>query len=185
MLRRLRRAEDGVSAIEFALIATALFWLLLGVIDFGIMYWDQIQVTTAAQAGADYAAVNAGNIANALSPTLNPASTSSYASVPSPYATNIQHAVTGATTLSTISATSPTPAGCSSNPCAMCACPTASGGVGAAACSATCSSGGSAGTYIVVNASGTYNPIFPWFSSCPSSGQCTVTLTATSFVRIE
>jgi len=55
---RLWRREEGVSAIEFAVVGGSLSLLLLGVLDFGIGFWEKIQVGDAAQAGAQYAARN-------------------------------------------------------------------------------------------------------------------------------
>jgi Flp pilus assembly protein TadG len=81
---RLWRSEDGVSAIEFAVVGGALSLLLLGVLDFGVGYWDKVQVGDAARAGADYAERNAYD------------------------STKIQSAITNATTLSGIQA-SPAP----------------------------------------------------------------------------
>ena len=82
---RLWRAQDGVGAIEFAVVAGILCILLLGIVDFGIGFWEKMEVGTAARAGAEYAAKN-------------------------PYdSTKIQAAVTNATSLSSVLA-SPAPA---------------------------------------------------------------------------
>lgn len=51
-------AEDGVSAIEFALVVSILCVLVLGILDFGVGFWEQMQVGSAAVAGADYAVKN-------------------------------------------------------------------------------------------------------------------------------
>jgi len=163
---RLWRAEEGVSAVEFAFVAAALSWLILGVLDFGMIYWDQTQVSIAAQAGADYAAGNP-----AADTTAPPTA------IPTSYSTNIQSAVTGATSLATVSA--------SPAPYHTCGCPTATGGIASFSCASNCDTGGAAGTYVVVSATGSYSSIFPWFSNCPASGQCSVSLAATAFVRIK
>src|SRR5689334_18227335 len=78
---RLWRSDDGVSAIEFAVIGGVLSMLLLGVLDFGIGYWQKVQVGDAARAGADYAERNGYD------------------------STKIQSAITNATTLAGIQAT--------------------------------------------------------------------------------
>ncbi len=127
---RLWRCEKGVSAIEFAVVGGALSLLLLGVLDFGRAYWEKLQVGDAAQAGAEYAQRNG------------------YSS------TNIQNAVTNATTLAGIQA-SPAPS-------QFCGCPNASSGVTSSSCSATCSDGTTAGTYVTVNANVSYSTIFAW-----------------------
>src|SRR5260370_41103176 len=83
---RLWRGEEGVSAIEFAVVGGSLSLLLLGVLDFGIGFWEKIQAGDAAQAGAQYAARNGYDSAR------------------------IQTAVTRATTLSGVQASpAPTP----------------------------------------------------------------------------
>ncbi len=82
---RLWPAQDGVSAVEFALLAGILGTLLLGVLDFGIGFWEKMEVENAARAGAEYAVKNGYG------------------------ATSIQSAVTSATSLSGIQAT-PAPA---------------------------------------------------------------------------
>jgi Flp pilus assembly protein TadG len=128
--QRLWRTEDGVSAIEFALIGGALSLLLLGVFDFGMAYWQKVQVGDAARAGADYAERN------------------SYDS------TRIQNAVANATTLSGVQAT---PA-----PSQFCGCPDVGSGISSVSCSATCSDGSTAGTFVTVNARISYATIFAW-----------------------
>jgi Flp pilus assembly protein TadG len=83
--RRLWRAEDGVGAIEFAFVAGILSILLLGICDFGLGFWEKMQVANAARAGAEFAVRNGYN------------------------STNIQTAVTNATNLSGVQA-NPAPA---------------------------------------------------------------------------
>ncbi len=46
------RADDGASAIEFGLIAPVLFLLVLGVMQFGLIFMNVIQVEHAAAEGA-------------------------------------------------------------------------------------------------------------------------------------
>ena len=127
---RLWCSEDGVSAIEFAVVGGALSLLLLGVLDFGIGYWDKVQVGDAARAGADYAERNGYD------------------------STKIQSAITHATTLSGIQA-SPAPS-------QFCGCPNITSGVSSVSCSATCSDGSTAGTYVTVGAQKSFMTIFAW-----------------------
>lgn len=87
-LARLRSAEDGVSAIEFAFVAGILSMLLLGICDFGLGFWQQMQVANAARAGAEFAIKN-GYDTN-----------------------NIQTAVTNATNLAGIQANPPPSSSC-------------------------------------------------------------------------
>ena len=81
-LRGLAQAKEGISTIEFALVATMLCWFVLGIIDLGVGFWEDMQVGNAARAGAEYAVS-----------TLNPTSA------------QIQTAVTSATALTGLTAT--------------------------------------------------------------------------------
>jgi len=87
-MKRLFKNKDGASAIEFALIGGILCMLLLGIADFGIGFWEQMQVASAAQAGADYVQNNV------------------YSS------TSVQNAAQNATNLSGITVSSSTSCGC-------------------------------------------------------------------------
>lgn len=160
-LAALRRAEDGISAVEFALSAPPiLLGLVLPVIDLGQGFSDQIRINNAVQAGAQYASANTWN-GNSAS--------------------DIQSVVQGATSLSlsSVSATQ------------QCGCPTASGSPSLFAipaapstcASTTCSADGQpAGYYVQVSANVTYTPIVP-YSVLTGTGS-TTTLSSTAVVRI-
>jgi Flp pilus assembly protein TadG len=51
-LTRLLRGADGSAVIEFAVVANALLLLLLGVVEFGRLYWTQSELQSAAEAAA-------------------------------------------------------------------------------------------------------------------------------------
>ena len=57
-LSALRRDEDGVSAIEFALATPFLLLLILPLLDLGQAVSEQIRLNLAVQAGAQYASLN-------------------------------------------------------------------------------------------------------------------------------
>jgi Flp pilus assembly protein TadG len=104
LLRRIARCvlatgrdRVGVSAVEFAVSAPVLVALLIPLVDLGIALYEQVQVHTAAQAGAEYALLKA----------------------PGFDSTAISNAVTGATGMSGISA-SPVPS-------QSCGCPSTTG----------------------------------------------------------
>jgi len=84
-LSSLAKREDATAVVEFAMVLPVMVFLLSGIVDFGALIVQSMQVSTAAQAGARYAQINGWN------------------------ATGISSAVTGATNLSGVSAT-PTPA---------------------------------------------------------------------------
>lgn len=59
---RLLTATDGLGALEFAFIAPVLLALLLGVLDYGMAFWQRIEVANAADAGAQWGMSNTYNI---------------------------------------------------------------------------------------------------------------------------
>ena len=61
------RATEGVSSIEFAIVGAFLTFLLLGTLDFGMVFFEKMQLANAAQAGADYAMTHAYNSTNVTS----------------------------------------------------------------------------------------------------------------------
>lgn len=133
---RLILSEDGVSTIEFAFVATVLSTLLLGVIDFGVGFWQQMELANAVNAGAKYVMSNGYDSAS------------------------VSTAVTSATNLSGVTASSST----------ACGCPTTSGVQLVSgtypSCSSSCSSvTGGAGTsvpYVTVSGSVSYSTLFTW-----------------------
>ncbi|MBF0325440.1 TadE/TadG family type IV pilus assembly protein [Magnetospirillum moscoviense] len=62
MIRRLIRDQTGASAVEFALVAPMLIALVLGLVDFGQAMRERMQLTAAAHAGIQYAALNPNNL---------------------------------------------------------------------------------------------------------------------------
>ena len=62
-MRVLRGRERGAAAVEFALVLPLLIVLLLGIIDFGLYYYNDLQLTHAARDAARYLSVN--NLAGA------------------------------------------------------------------------------------------------------------------------
>jgi Flp pilus assembly protein TadG len=64
---RLRRSKSGMGAIEMALIAPVLLAMFLGILDFGMGYWQQMQVTNAADAGVEWAMQNGYNATSIIS----------------------------------------------------------------------------------------------------------------------
>lgn len=79
MFRRLK-SDSGAVAVEFALVALPLLMLVLGIIDFGRLYSNQVSVAAAAREGVRVMAINndaaatRAAVKNAL-PGLSPAVT--------------------------------------------------------------------------------------------------------------
>jgi Flp pilus assembly protein TadG len=57
-MRLPKHRERGAAAVEFALILPVLLMLVGGVIDFGVMYYKQIELTNAARDGVRQIVVN-------------------------------------------------------------------------------------------------------------------------------
>ena len=55
-MKRLIRSEGGTSAVEFAIVAPVLIFLLIGLIDVGRYTYYGILAANAARAGAQYGA---------------------------------------------------------------------------------------------------------------------------------
>ena len=157
LLRRLLRCNRGAAAVEFGLSAPVLLLVLAPMADLGLAFAMQQQLQDAVQAGALYASTHAWN-QNASAA--------------------IASAVTAATPLSGIS-TSPSPS-------QMCGCPSgvnssgSDSGIAPASCGSTCSTGETAGYYVVVSAQRTYISILPHSLLGQSR-----TLTAQATIRIS
>jgi len=82
-LLTLRRREEGVSAVEFALAAPLLLTLTLGIVDLGLALSAQIRVQQAAQAGAQYAQLH-GFDATKISTAVTSATSLSVSANPVP-----------------------------------------------------------------------------------------------------
>ena len=63
-IRRLLARDLGQSAMEFALLAPILLILMLGVVDFGRVYFAYISVTNGARNGAHFASQGTGAAAD-------------------------------------------------------------------------------------------------------------------------
>lgn len=133
-LARLRGDDRGVSAIEFAFVAPVIAVLIIGIIDFGMGLWKEMEVANAAQAGAAYAAAKGWSSG----------------------VSGIESAVASATSLSSITA-SPVPTWPP-----WCGCPNTSSGIAATSCGSPCSDGSTAGHYVTVYAQAPYSTILPW-----------------------
>jgi Flp pilus assembly protein TadG len=166
---RVGRQDRGAAAVEMAIICPILIAVLAGVVDFGLMLYQQTVVVTAADAGALYAIVNGYNQAN------------------------IENAVQNSYDNVSFSAVSASPA-----PSEFCGCALASSPwvnqLSSSSCTLPCAttcpkscSGNTlpASTYVTVNAQSKYKPIIPWtalpWSYVMGPG---VTLKATSTVEL-
>lgn len=68
--------ERGAAAVEFALVLPLLLVLLLGIIDFGLYFYNDLQLTHVARDAARYLSVNDMSAANGAIDKANLVSTS-------------------------------------------------------------------------------------------------------------
>lgn len=131
---RLAAATDGVSTIEFALIASMLATLAVGLLDLGMGLWQQMEVGNAARAGAEYAAVHGWGVDGSA----------------------IQTAATSATSLGSVSATPSQVCGCPNATSGV----TWTGQ--SPPCTTTCADGSSPNNYISVSTRASYALVVPF-----------------------
>lgn len=55
--RSLIARDEGASAVEFALVSVALVMLLVGIVQFGFLFYQWVEITHAAREGARWAAL--------------------------------------------------------------------------------------------------------------------------------
>jgi len=131
---RILAAVEGVSTIEFALIGSMLVTLAIGMLDFGMALWQQMEVGNAARAGAEYAAVHGWGTDGSA----------------------IQTAATSATSLGSVTASSSQVCGCPDASAGV----TLTGQ--SPPCTTACSNGGSPSAYISVSTQASYALVVPF-----------------------
>jgi Flp pilus assembly protein TadG len=57
-MRRIRKSQDGQALVEMAIVTPLLLLLILGIVQFGILFNNYITLTDAVRAGARQAAVS-------------------------------------------------------------------------------------------------------------------------------
>jgi hypothetical protein len=144
----------GAAMVEFAILAPAIAFIVVYLLDFGFYTFRQMEVQHAAQAGAQYAIAYGGYPSSTLCP--------GGASCPISLA------------VANDSNDPKFPISASPAPVQFCGCPSSSGvtqiATGKGACSATntgscqqpnptCTGGQPSGTYVTVSAQGTYTPL--------------------------
>jgi Flp pilus assembly protein TadG len=133
--REFMRSHDrGAALLELAIVCPIFVTIAVGVADFALMIYAQMEVDDAVDSGSRYATMFGWS------------------------STGIQNAVTAATkvTSGSTSSITATPA-----PTNFCGCANA-GGITSVSCSSTCSSGLAPGSYVSVNAQWQYSLIMPW-----------------------
>jgi Flp pilus assembly protein TadG len=84
MRKGFARAEEGIAAIEFAILGAVLCFLVVAVGDVGLGFYSDMQVQNSAQAGAQYAAVHGFNSTAISSAVTNATSVTGISASPAP-----------------------------------------------------------------------------------------------------
>lgn len=63
-LNSIRKCEHGAAAVEFALVLPILIVILLGILDFGLYYYNDLQLTHVARDAARYLSVGKDDAVN-------------------------------------------------------------------------------------------------------------------------
>jgi Flp pilus assembly protein TadG len=161
-LRSLLRQRRGTAAVELALISPMLLILFAGIVDFARVYQQEIELSSAVAAAAQYALLNAANI--------NSTNAASMAATMSGIVANTNgNAWAGASVTvndgatSTIAGGVTTGGGTASN-ANNCWCPTGNAtnwGWGVAAtCGTSCAGGTLAGKFVTISGTRSFTAIF-------------------------
>jgi Flp pilus assembly protein TadG len=168
--RALCHSHAGVAAIEFAFIMPVFLFLLVGVVDLGMMLFQDYELDQAVAAGAEYAAVNPSEVGSAGATTLASSIAEAVESANGNGWANDVVVVNDGPTATVTNGGTPTVTGTYSS---SCYCPTGSppswSWGSATTCGSNCSGGGSAGQFVTITATAVYNPLLAGFAFITSS----------------
>jgi Flp pilus assembly protein TadG len=162
LLVRLLGRREGTAAVELALIAPMLLTLAAGIIDFARVYHEEIELSSAVAAAAQYSLINAANInssnAASLAATLSGIVANSNGAAWAGATVTVNDGATSAVSNGTTTS-SGTPANANS-----CWCPTGSSAAwswgAAATCGSACASGTLAGKFVTITGTRSFSAIF-------------------------
>lgn len=154
--------ENGVSAVEFALIAPVFLLIVAGGMDFGRALYTKFRLDNAISAASNYVLLNASNVSASGGTGLAQNLAAILATSGTPSATTSTVTVNNGPTATTV-AGSTTTSGTAAN-ADSCYCPSLSGNTivwgSAVSCSSTCSGGAPAGKYVSIVVSQSFTPSF-------------------------
>ncbi len=167
--------DDGVAAVEFAVLAPVFALVFAGMADLGGVLYTQFRLNAAVSAGANYALINASSVnstsgaslANTIAAVVENNAGANWA--------NDTIVVNNGPTVTITSGSSASSGTASSAD--SCYCPTLSSTIAwgaAATCGSACAGGGLAGKFVTITSSRTYTPLFSNYGIV-SNGQITVT----------
>lgn len=162
------RRRDGTAAVELALISPLLMLMLAGLVDFGRVYHDKIELASVVAAAGQYALLNASSVTSGNGATMAASLSGIVANTNtntnddgSPWAGASVTVNAGPT--STVASATKTSGGTAAN-ANSCWCPT--GGTdnwnwgSAATCGTACASGTRAGKFVTISGSRAFSAIF-------------------------
>jgi Flp pilus assembly protein TadG len=170
LLRRLSepfvgRCNQGLAAIEFAMLVPVYLLILVGAVDMGGMLYSSYQLESAVAAGSEYAAVNAANVNGTSGTTLASSIAGIVENANGSASANDTVVVNNGPSV-TVTGGSVSSGGTATN-ANSCYCPTGSppnwSWGSAATCGSTCGSGGQAGKFVTITASVAYSPLLSTF----------------------
>jgi len=162
-------ATEGLGAVELGFIAPFLLLLLLGIADFGLAFWQQMEIANAADAGTQFAMGNPVDLSNTAGKDT------------------IKNIARNSTNLTSVQLDQPEPE-------QICGCATSTGvtsGYGTYPSCTSCPDGTAAKGYVVVNTRICYTTLFTWpglnycstsSSSCSGCSANQIALTAQSII---
>jgi Flp pilus assembly protein TadG len=170
--RRLTLGEEGAALVEATITAPILVAMGMYTANFGLLFYNKMEVQNAAQAGAQWAIANGRcNASGINTAALNATQVGGVTVTPSSSCTDIQPSCSGWP---------------SNTPSYFCGCSKDSSGnatvkvLSAGACTtpapgATCNTSGVAGNYVTVTAKKSYNSLVPYglitstYTICPTA----------------
>jgi Flp pilus assembly protein TadG len=172
---RLRRAREGVAAIEFLLLAPIMVVIIFGVVDLGNVLYTKFRLTDGVAAASTYALAKADDVstdkatdlAKSMAQLVGNNNGTNWANVTivvnnGPVGT-ISGGIASATTTTTNSTNG------------LCYCPNSNTDFGGGKiCGITCGGGGTAGRYVRITARRNFTPIFSSYGVVSADGFITV-----------
>jgi len=156
--------DDGIAAMEFALLTPAFIVLLAGTVDIGGVVSTKFRLDTAVAAASNFVLVNASSVSSSAGATL---ATNIASVVTTSESTTNGSVVVNNGPTATISSGSASSGGTAAN-ADLCYCPTGSTNSltwgSAVGCGSTCASGLLAGKFVLITINYTSQPVFTKFN---------------------
>lgn len=163
--RALRGAQDGASAVEFALLVPVMLLILVAILDLGSNILLRLSLTQSLSSATNYALVSADSVSASAGAAL-----AGRIGTLVPAEKDVTISINNGPSY-TRTAGSVSTGGTASN-ADKCWCPTGTAEAvnwgSATSCGAACADGSRAGKYVVIATSQTYTPIFTTYGLVPA-----------------